>query len=64
MNIEMHIPWGSLSALAGLLLLIGGTKKREFVLYRLHATRSRLCGAAACTDPTWCPDYWLSCEAA
>lgn len=38
----MHILWGSLTALAGLLLSIGGTTKSEFILSQLVAARSRL----------------------
>lgn len=42
MNTGTHILWGSMTALAGLLLGIGGTKKSEVILYRLVAARSRL----------------------
>lgn len=42
MNTGTHILWGSMTALAGLLLGIGGTKKSEVILYQLVAARSRL----------------------
>ncbi|MEE2938255.1 MAG: hypothetical protein VYA84_19885 [Planctomycetota bacterium] len=38
----MNILWGSLTVTIGLLMLVAGTTKSEFILYRLIVTRSRL----------------------
>ncbi len=38
----MNILWGSLTATMGLLMLVAGTAKSEFILYRLMVARSRL----------------------
>jgi hypothetical protein len=38
----MNILWGSLTATIGLLMLVAGTAKSEFILYRLMVARSRL----------------------
>ena len=38
----MHIFWGLLMAVAGLFMLVCGTAKSEFVVYRLMVARSRI----------------------
>lgn len=38
----MNILWGSLTATIGLLMLVAGTAKSEFILCRLMVARSRL----------------------
>ncbi|MGB0596904.1 MAG: hypothetical protein ACPGLY_09450 [Rubripirellula sp.] len=38
----MNILWGSLTATIGLLMLVAGKTKSEFILYRLMVARSRL----------------------
>ena len=38
----MNLLWGGLMILAGLLLLIGGTLKSDFILYRLLVARSKI----------------------
>lgn len=38
----MHLFWGILMAVAGLLMLACGTMKSEFILYRLMVARSRV----------------------
>ena len=38
----MNILWGSLTATIGLMMLVAGTAKSEFILYRLMVARSRL----------------------
>ena len=38
----MHIFWGLLMAAAGLLMLVCGTAKSEFIIYRLMVARSRI----------------------
>jgi len=38
----MQLLWGSLMVLAGLFLLICGTLRSQFVLYRLLVARSRM----------------------
>ena len=37
----MHVLWGSMIVAAGLFMLICGSRKSEFVIYRLMADRSR-----------------------
>ena len=38
----MHVLWGSLMALIGLLMLVAGTAKSTFIVYRLLVARSRI----------------------
>ncbi|HIK89556.1 MAG TPA: hypothetical protein EYG09_07915 [Dehalococcoidia bacterium] len=38
----MHTLWGTLMIAAGLFMLVGGTLKSEFIIYRLMVARSRL----------------------
>ena len=38
----MHVLWGILMAAVGLFLLVCGTLKSEFFIYRLMVTRSRI----------------------
>ncbi len=38
----MHILWGALTNLAGLLLLVCGRLKSEFIVYRLFVARSKI----------------------
>lgn len=38
----MHLLWGILIVIAGLFLLISGSLKSEFFLYRLLVARSRI----------------------
>jgi uncharacterized membrane protein len=38
----MQILWGTLMASAGLFMLVCGTVKSEFIIYRLMVNRSRL----------------------
>jgi hypothetical protein len=38
----MHVLWGCLTTAAGLLMLICGLLKSDFVVYRLMAARSRI----------------------
>ena len=38
----MHIFWGLLMAVAGLFMLVCGTAKSEFIIYRLMVARSRI----------------------
>ena len=38
----MNIFWGVLIIIAGLLLLIGGTLKSNFIIYRLMVARSKI----------------------
>ena len=38
----MPLLWGSLMVLAGLFLLICGTRRSQFVVYRLLVARSRM----------------------
>ena len=38
----MHILWGCLIAAVGLFMLICGSTKSEFIIYRLMAARSRI----------------------
>lgn len=38
----MHVLWGSLTAAAGLFMLVCGLRKSEFVVYRLMAARSKV----------------------
>ena len=38
----MHVFWGILMAAAGLFMLICGTTKSEFIIYRLMVRRSRI----------------------
>ena len=38
----MHIFWGLLMAAAGLFMLVCGTAKSEFIIYRLMVHRSRI----------------------
>ena len=38
----MHVLWGTLMAAAGLFMLVGGTAKSDFVVYRLLVARSRI----------------------
>ena len=38
----MHILWGFLIVLAGLFMLICGTLKSEFIIYRLLVARSKI----------------------
>ncbi len=38
----MHNIWGVMIAIVGLLMLLGGLTKTDFVLYRILAARSRL----------------------
>ncbi len=37
----MHILWGALTIIAGLFLLICGTMKSDFIIYRLFVYRSK-----------------------
>ena len=38
----MNLLWGGCIIIAGLLLLIGGTLKSDFFIYRLLVTRSKI----------------------
>jgi len=38
----MHVLWGALMAVAGLFMLVCGTTKSDFVVYRLLVVRSRI----------------------
>ncbi len=38
----MHILWGSMIVAAGLFMLVCGTLKSSFIIYRLMAARSRI----------------------
>ena len=38
----MHVLWGTLMAAAGLFMLVCGTAKSDFVVYRLLVARSRI----------------------
>lgn len=38
----MNILWGILMAAAGLFMLVCGTMKSDFIVYRLMVTRSRI----------------------
>ena len=38
----MHILWGCLIAAVGLFLLVSGTLKSQFIIYRLLVARSRI----------------------
>ena len=38
----MHVLWGILMAAAGLFMLVCGTLKSEFIIYRLMVQRSRI----------------------
>ncbi len=38
----MHLLWGILMAAVGLFMLISGTLKSEFIIYRLMVARSRI----------------------
>ena len=38
----MHMFWGLLMAAAGLFMLVCGTAKSEFIIYRLMVARSRI----------------------
>lgn len=38
----MHVLWGSLTAAAGLFMLVCALRKSEFVVYRLMAARSKV----------------------
>ena len=38
----MHILWGSLIAAVGLFMVICGSTKSEFIIYRLMVARSRI----------------------
>ena len=38
----MHVVWGSLMAMIGLLMVIAGATKSEFIVYRLLVARSRI----------------------
>ena len=38
----MHVLWGTLMAAAGLFMLVCGTLKSEFTIYRLMVARSRI----------------------
>ena len=38
----MHTLWGTLMIAAGLFMLVSGTLKSEFIIYRLMVARSRL----------------------
>ena len=38
----MHIIWGLLMVAAGLFMLVCGTAKSEFIIYRLMVARSRI----------------------
>ncbi len=38
----MHNIWGVMIAIVGLLMLLGGLTKTDFVLFRILASRSRL----------------------
>lgn len=38
----MHILWGTLMAVVGLFMLVCGTVKSEFIIYRLMVARSRI----------------------
>ena len=38
----MHTLWGTLMIAAGLFMLVCGTLKSEFIIYRLMVARSRL----------------------
>ena len=39
---QMHVLWGLLMTAAGLLMLVCGTIKSEFIIYRLMVRRSRI----------------------
>ena len=38
----MNILWGIIIMVAGLLLLLGGTLKSDFIIYRLMVARSKI----------------------
>ncbi|MBC8869958.1 MAG: hypothetical protein H8E44_11100 [Planctomycetes bacterium] len=38
----MHVLWGILMAVVGLFMLVCGTLKSEFIIYRLMVARSRI----------------------
>ena len=38
----MHVLWGLLMAAVGLFMLVCGTLKSEFIIYRLMVSRSRI----------------------
>jgi uncharacterized membrane protein len=38
----MHVLWGVLMVVAGLFMLVCGTRKSEFIIYRLMVARSRI----------------------
>ena len=38
----MHMVWGSLMAVIGLLMFMCGTRKSEFIIYRLLVARSKI----------------------
>ena len=38
----MHVFWGLLMAVIGLLMLVAGTAKSKFIVYRLLVARSRI----------------------
>ena len=38
----MHVLWGTLMAAVGLFMLVSGTLKSEFIIYRLMVQRSRI----------------------
>ena len=38
----MHTVWGTLMIAAGLFMLVSGTLKSEFIIYRLMVARSRI----------------------
>jgi uncharacterized membrane protein len=38
----MHVLWGTLMAAVGLFMLVSGTLKSEFIIYRLMVARSRI----------------------
>jgi hypothetical protein len=38
----MHVLWGTLMAIIGLFMLVCGTVKSEFIIYRIMVQRSRL----------------------
>lgn len=38
----MHVVWGFVMAAIGLFMLVCGTVKSEFIIYRLMAARSRI----------------------
>jgi len=38
----MHVIWGILIISAGILLLVGGSKKSNFIIYRFLVARSKI----------------------